>query len=231
MNKGLLFLILFIGFNLPPLPAAAGGVVTFPAGNTACSVKVTLHKNPPLPPASDETPDPSKNPAIPEKVNIFRSNMLLLINVTKMNKETIMAWCPGVLNLTIFKDSQNPRLNSTQGNYLFPSVFYLDRNHLWYSWADPESLKEAKVKMGGASCNRYQKTVRTPSPAPGFPEGTATYQLWVNDSSLLPVAFDDGEALYELEFKPPPAEPPVIPAEVQNEIKRYEVLLAPPRRS
>jgi len=219
-----------LGCLIFAVASARAGVVAFPSGPAACTIKVTLHKSPVPPPAPGEKPDAPKNSGAPEKAEIIRSDKLLVIKVTKMNKETILAWCPGVMNLTIFKDSKNSALNSTQGNFLFPSVFYLDRNPLWYNWADESSLKETKAKMGSSACNRYQKLVRTPSPIPGFPDGTATYQLWVNNETLLPVAFDDGDALYELEFTPPPATLPSLPAEVQNEIKRYEVLLAPPRR-
>lgn len=229
MNKFRVLLPFIAWSCLCPVRQAVAETLIVPRGNIGCSLKITYHSEKIAPSAAGTPPPaPAANSALPKKVEISRTEKLLYIDITRANNSTVRAWCPGVLNLTLFKDSSKNQINSLRGSYLFPPIFYLDRNPVWYSWVKEGNFKEELTYLG-VRCRRYQENVRIPSPSPGAPDWQAVYQIWVNSETLAPVAFDDGEALYEIAFHSFPASPPSLPDEALKEIGRYEELLAPPK--
>ncbi len=221
---GVAFCLLSAGY------AAGQSMVSFPQGDFSCTIDLVYHKPPGLPPAvPGATPDPALIPAVPKTVEVQKINEVIFMSIKRLNNRTTQVWYPGALQLTLFRDSIQPQLNSYRGRGLFPDVFYLDKEKGWYEWADEKSFKE-EMDLKDVACRRYSKAVLVPAASPGLPPLTVIYQLWLDAETLRPIAFDDGDVRYNLKFGAAPEKPPSVPAEITQEIARYEELLAPAKR-
>lgn len=212
---------------LSVLEMRAESLLTFPKGDFSCTIKVSFHTNS-YPVAEPGKPIDPAIPSLPQKAEVSKISNLLYVEISKTNNQFTRAWRPGTLNLTIFKDSKDSKVNSTRTPQKFPAVFFLESDPFWFSWLNRDDFKE-EVEYEGVKCRRYQQNVVIPSYGP-FPDGISTYQMWIDAKTLVPVAFDDGEVRYDLKFGGPPAVMPSMPEDVQKEIKRYQELLAAPKR-
>jgi len=209
----------------------ANPLVNLPSGNMACTVAITAHLNSPAPdPSMPDVQDvsaPSKDTGTNamKAADIIRVGKLQRNIITWSSGTTSEAWTLIDTGLTLAEKATGPTKfiyelpkASPTRNSISPTILDLDADSV--TWIFPRSLI-GKTAYKGKPSLHYQRGISLPA-AIGPPR-TVLYQAWIDPKTLVPIAFDDGDALYELTFsKDPPTQPLVLPDRFQKELQEYE---------
>ncbi|MFA7345943.1 MAG: hypothetical protein WC003_16715 [Terrimicrobiaceae bacterium] len=219
------FLFLLSSFILlPSYFLSAEPLVVLPQGEFSCIVEV-IPRNVPKP-----------DPAHPEWRYAPVMKTITITRVGKIRRDDI-AWSDGKVSqlwsladkkLSVLENALHPGrpvyvLSGMLRDEACPRLLHFDADSV--SWITESAL----VKEGGASLH-YQATVKLPDTGVERegPPPTAVYQAWIDPKTLLPLKFDDGQALYTLAFsKDAPSAPLVMPPRLQAELNRWQEALAP----
>jgi hypothetical protein len=232
MNKSSRLLILsWITFSSPLLQADPALVI--PPGNLSCSVVVTNHAGAPVPLL------PSSAPVPPRKPGLRPSMTAATIERVGGLQHTIFSWSNGSNSemwILLDKDLALLEDASGQGKSIFelprgsavrkvlsPPMLDLDAESL--AWINSQNLT-GKAAYKGKSSLHYQATQALYN---FIPPRQVLYQAWIDPKTLLPLAMDDGDNLYELTFAAPPSEPLVLPDRFKKNLQEYYNANAVPR--
>lgn len=232
MNKFLLVsaCLGWIAFSCPPLmaePSQAlepkGPLVKLPQGNFSCTVAVTPHVI--------RKPDP----AHPEWRYSPVVKKIVITKVGNIRRDTIV-WSDNTLtqlwNITDKGVSLEEKMFGARKNIYVLLGDLRDQACPPLLHFDAESVSWITEKAQGADSNpdtafHYQANMVLPS-IPPSPPRNVLYQAWIDPKTLLPLKFDDGDALYVLTFSgDAPTGPLVLPGDVQTELAHWQNAVGP----
>lgn len=219
MNKRyLLFFSLIL--LLTGFPVLAAPLITLPKGDMSCSVDVTVNQAP-----------SSTQPASP-KTEIPQMKHVEIAQVGNLRRDTI-TWSDGdktetwkVLNTGFSlvevtypaKCIYDVPAGSFMGSYFSRKI--LDLTPASTSWITVASLV-GQTDHDGKPAIHYRASVVVPSNVPHQAPRQVFYEAWVDAKTLIPMAFDDGDYVYELTFSDPPTAPLVMPERFQENFRYY----------
>jgi hypothetical protein len=97
-----------------------------------------------------------------------------------------------------------------------------------FDWIQPGFLQEQKpIDYQGKQCFHYKGTSAS-SPSRGVSQ-TATVEAWIDSTTLLPVAMDDGNYLATFTFLPAPTTPLVLPPKYKSLLDAYKHTMGIPK--
>ena len=105
-----------------------------------------------------------------------------------------------------------------------PKLLRFDKDSI--SWITEKSLDKQAIGSGGA-VHYVAKVQVVAESGRGAPAITADYQAWIDPKTLMPLKFDDGDALYVLKFSKAPSGPLVMPEKIQAEMRRWQAATVP----
>jgi hypothetical protein len=226
-----LFLLGWIIFSSPLLKADPAVVI--PAGDLACSVVVTNHAGSPPPDGTNPAPPPAKTPTvrpIMTTATIVRVGRMQQDTFTWSNGTTSESWTLLDMGLTLLEDPTGPANQiyelpngSAVRKVLSPPVLDLDAASV--AWINSSHLT-GKTTHDGKPAIHYQATEALYN---FVPPKNVLYQAWVDPKTLAPLAFDDGDCLYELTFSAPPTQPLLLPDRFKKDLNEYLNANATPR--
>ena len=199
-------------------PLLADPLVVFPQGDFSCSVQVTPHEIPPKPdPAHPEI----KYAPVPRAMAITQVGKIRCDYIVWSDNSISQLWSlpdQGV-SLSQANDAQKSvhLLRGLMRDLAIPWLLRFDARSV--SWITDDAL--VKGSAPGAILH-YQATLVMPNALTVTKPPTVTYQAWIDPKTLLPVAMDDGSALYALKFSNAPAGPLVMPANLQAELQLWK---------
>jgi len=203
----------------------ADPLIAFPSGDYSCTIEVAQHNTPKPDPAH---PGRRYSPVIKK---------IAVTQVGKIRRDIIFYSDGSVSQLWNLVDKKVSLMQSDASrdealllrgdlrDGASPRLLHLDSDSV--SWLTERALDKQSESGGGPL--HYQASVVISEPGV-VPVLTSLFQAWVDPKTLLPVKFDDGEALYILNFsKDVPAGPLVIPPGVKAEFNLWERVSATPR--
>lgn len=218
MNKKLLFLsgLACLIFCSPLL--AADPLVALPQGDFSCTVDVTSHDIPVPDPAHPErTYCPEVKRISISKVGDVRRDIVLMSDNT-----TSQVWSLPKEGISLQEQGTSDKkrvclLAGLLNDLACPKLLHFDADSV--SWINEKALD--KGAAAGAVLH-YKASVGV---AMGFgePPTPRIYQAWINAKTLVPLKFDDGDALYVLTFGPPTG-PLVMPDNIKAKLLRYKAV-------
>ncbi len=219
MNKILKsLLILSLSLHITPLKGEEEIVhsVNFPEGNAAWSVAFENT-------AANTTKSPAgSTPAIREikKLDAVRTGNLRRDTVFWNKGGNTEYWILTTPSLAIFETEPNGPIRSMKGSYL--GFRQLDNST--FSWVSKGTYKGMKP-FKGEKCRFYETQIE-------IAEGeNQTVYAWINDATLKPMAWSNGQLTATFSFDLPlPKEPLVLPARFTAELERALAFEAPPKK-
>jgi hypothetical protein len=203
-------------------PLLADPPVVFPQGNFSCAVDVTQHRLPP--------PDPSnpKQPSAPieKKIAITRVGNIRVDAIVWSDNHVTQVWTHIAEKMSVEAEREGSNkgiwvLPGAARNEIIPALLSFDADSA--SWMSAQT----QTKDSDPASVLHYATPMT-LPLPGGRSRVVEYQAWIDSKTLIPVKFDDGDALYVLKFSNNvPAGPLVMPADLQAELERFQSALAP----
>jgi hypothetical protein len=101
-----------------------------------------------------------------------------------------------------------------------------------FKWV-ADQWSTGKSSYGDKECQVYQRAVPLENQAPSFltgrPEVVTPHTAWIDEKTALPVALDNGVAVYIFTFNPPPVDPLVLPDRFQQELTRAQESIPNPK--
>jgi hypothetical protein len=220
MNK--FYLFLFIVSLLPlSFSDASADLVSFPTGDAAWTVDVT----------PDNTPS-SSAPAAPgtqsirqvKRAEVTQLGDVKRIVITWSDGKTTEKWSIPKLPVTFEEDPRNgvvtPFLNG--GPTILSDNFYLTYDSFAFDWISPQALKEKDpIYYQGKQCFHYEASV--PAPMQKF---ALKKEAWIDATTLLPVALDNGNSLSIFKFQEkPPTGPLTMPPAFEHAVSYYKLTM------
>jgi hypothetical protein len=167
----------------------------------------------------DRPPHPSTHQKSRRKdaIEITRVNGLRRDVVHWSDKTTTRYWRPGNLRAVLVEGRSGTPVRAFRLTYYEDQQF----DEAAFSWIGPETFAGMKVHSG-IECRYYRKTIRISE------EQTWELEAWIDPATGRPRALNNGRYRAVFDFSDePPAEPIIMPAHVQKELKRNEAFLAP----
>jgi hypothetical protein len=94
-----------------------------------------------------------------------------------------------------------------------------------FSWVN-DLAYDSKGSYNGKICMIYKTSMPLENSPPKFITGVDPPSLphvaWIDEKTALPVALDNGDALYVFTFHPPPQTPLTLPERFQEELTRAQ---------
>ena len=204
--------------------ASAAPLVVLPTGDLSCSVEVSKKQSSG---SSQQTASASSGGGAPsmKHVDITRVGNLRRDIITWSDGNTTETWrVPdlGVSLVEVFYPARciyDVRAGSVMGGLFLRRVLDLDPASV--DWITSSSLV-GKEDRNGKPTIHYRGTVLIPSGSPGIAPYHSFYEAWVDAQTLVPVAFDDGDNIYELTFNAPPTNPLVLPERFRKDLHQYQ---------
>lgn len=203
---------------------AAEPLAIMPQGDLSCRIEVTprvfsQHQN------KEGKPDLERLAGLPivTTVQIDRVGAIRLYQLAWIGNRKTEVWRDEAANLTVQKHPRSGKILVVPlgGTPVSPLA---DVGPEAVSWIRPED-DQGDGKLDGRTVRHYRRTVELPE------NDRALYQAWIDPASGIPVALDDGTALYKFVFSSePPKGPLVMPPEFQNALDRFRQAMTPPRR-
>jgi hypothetical protein len=217
MNKRIVFHAC-LAWLLPCTPLLADPLVVFPQGDFSCSVQVTPHEIPPKP---DPAHPDIKYPPVVKAMTITQIGKIRVDYIVWSDNSISQLWSlpnQGV-SLSQANDPQKSvhLLRGLLRDLAIPWLLRFDAKSV--SWITDSALVKGSTPGGVL---HYQATLAMPDALYVTKPPTVTYQAWIDPKTLLPVAMDNGSALYALKFSNAPAGPLVMPANLQAEMQRWK---------
>jgi hypothetical protein len=233
MSKGWQTLYLLGWMSLISPLLNADPAVVIPAGDLACSVVITNHAGSPPPDGTNPAPPPAKTSTVRPMMTaatIVRVGRMQQDTFTWSNGTTSESWTLLDTGLTLLEDPTGPAKSiyelprgSAVRKVLSPPVLALDAASL--DWINSSHLT-GKTAHDGKPAIHYQAIEALYN---FVPPKSVLYQAWIDPKTLAPLAFDDGDRLYELTFSAPPAQPLVLPDRFKKDLNEYLNANAKPR--
>ncbi len=219
MNKASIFLLVcsVAGFSAA---ACAESLVKFPASPAAWTVEIVPMKG--GSPAVPETPvgDDMK------KIDVTKVDGVSRFLITWANGKTTERWTFGQQTLAIATDTHDgsPSFLSNE-DVALGGEFAVAFDAAAFKWLSEGQLK-GSVTFKDRQCRHYEGTVVVSHQINTAGEVktvqvTLHCQAWIDEKTLLPVAFFDGVRLGVFTFLPPPAGPLKAPPAIQKAIEQY----------
>jgi hypothetical protein len=191
----------FLFFNIA---AVASPSVQFPTGNAAWTVDITQH----YPSIGSKRK--------PQKVDVTQVDNVKKISITWTDGQTTEEW--SLPNLPVlFKEYPNGGVFSvsTASDEVKEDRANIPSDAPDFSWISPQSLQEKDpISYQGKSCFHYKKS---------------TKEAWIDETTLLPVAIENGNTLCVFTFQDKPPLGPLVPSQkVADEIKYYKHIMGFP---
>jgi len=234
MNSKSYLLSCLIGLCLSSV-LRADPLVIFPNGDFFCGVKVTAH-----PPVDRGEKNPDKQVPAPElllkNVEITQVGKLRKDILTYNDGRSSEIWIAagaGVV-LVVADTHQNGAVYPANFKDLDSTGFRLLRlDAASVTWITDKSLA-GTVDFKGKKAQHYQavQIIMTPyDRTMDLPGKSKLFQAWIDQKTLIPLGFDDGDALYELNFgDKPPVGPLIMPATLEKMMQKYLNATGLPRR-
>jgi hypothetical protein len=180
---------------------------------------------------------PKPDPSHPDRRYLPTIKKIDITQVGNIRRDLI-AWSDGTVSqvwsledkkvsLTVSNDDPKD-IHLLRGKFrdnAIPKLLHFDADSV--SWMTDNALD--KGSQGGPTLH-YQAIVVI-GIAYGLPPPKALYQAWIDAKTLMPLKFDDGDALYSLTFSnTPPAGRLVLPSDMQGEMDLYEASNVPRAR-
>lgn len=206
------------------LPVAAGEeLVIMPQGNSTCVVDVVsraleTHKTP------DGEPDLGKlaNLPIVTGIRITRSASLVRYDILWVGNRRTETWVDEDAGLGVQEHPRTGRIIVMPAGEL-PVPLLAGGSPASVAWMRPQDFVQEE-RFEGRAARHFQRAVELPD------ENQALYQAWADPETKLPLAMDDGTALYRYLFEAPPAAPLVMPEKFHNALRKYRRSMTPPAR-
>jgi len=213
----------------------ADPLVALPSGDMACSVAITAHAGTAIPdpakPPVTGAPGPAGSAKPATGAPVMKTDEIVQVKklrrdiFTWSNGETSETWTIIDSGMTMAEKTVGPSKfiyemsrGSVIRNVVCPTMLDLDAAST--TWISPQSFT-GKADHGGKASLHYQARISLPMPA--GPPRTVLYQAWIDPKTFVPIALDDGDALYELTFAPQkPTEPLVLPVRFQKDLQQYQ---------
>lgn len=197
---------------------AANPLVVFPQGDFSCTVDVTPRDIPKPDPAHPER----RYAPVLQKIAITQVGKVRRDISTWSDGSTSQVWSLAEKGVSLFESNAKGKdvylLRGERRHNVCPRLLRFDAESV--SWISEKTLD--KQPTGDGKFLHYQSKVVIAEANGPIPAETATYQAWIDPKTLLPLRLDDGAALYSLTFSSDsPAEPLVMPANIQAELDRW----------
>jgi len=209
MNRAVFLFLIGIGWQFGH---AAEPLVKFPIGDAAWSVAVS--------PSDSQAPSPA--PAL-----ALRYTNVIVTRIGGLRRDVVQ-WEGGVSTETWWNLNpelvmcQDARINEIVAMSPEDAGPQMRLDESVFRWIAPENLAGEESK-DSHPCFVYRGVLKTGSEGEGL-----KLRVWIDKTTLLPVALDDGLANYQFTFLNPPAEPLLLPPEFNARLERFRDFLKPP---
>jgi len=198
-------------------------LVVVPQGNLTCSVTVTYHGTLPKGTTATSAKASTTGGPVLQNVAITRTGNLRRDLSTWSDGTTYEAWIMEDTGMMVVERTMGtskfiyefPK-NSISRNPFSPVILQWEAGAL--GWINPQTLIGDSTQSGTPAV-LYQAPMSLPTDLQ-TPDNEL-YQAWVDKKTLVPLALDDGKALYELTFSGPPKEQLVMPERFKTALQHY----------
>jgi hypothetical protein len=210
MNK--IFRIISVLLASMPLGfyAHGGSIVAFPTGNASWIVMSEVSGS------TKGVPTPNV-----EKAEVTQVNDVKKIELTWSDGKTTEKWTIPRLPVEFEQDPRDGRVSSFQngGMHQILTKFFQSYDSFAFDWVSPTTLQEKEpVTYKGKQCFHYLSTATAPDSGISFKR-----EAWIDATTSLPVAYDNGAFLSTYTFAPkPPTGPLEFPPAFKTSIHYYK---------
>jgi len=210
----------FLGALVFPLSAKADNLVQFPTGPAAWTVTIGPSQLPATGPVPKAPPPGS--PGDETKIDVTQDAKKRLSVITWSNHTTTSRWEIPSANLFLYEDPIG-QAGAVFSNSPITKNLAIPFTASCFSWLTPQSLVSTDpVNYQGKQCFHYKATVPATTFGPFGGKGTTSAEAYIDSTTLLPVALDDGtkQAIYT--FSPTPPAPFSLPDKFKSAVSRFE---------
>lgn len=216
--------LLLAGAIIVSLSAAnAENLIQFPTGSAAWTVDIVPHP--------DGRPPAALTPAGPDfdikSIGITQIDGIIRSSILWGNGKTSVRWSFGQNGMMILTETYNGEPTLLAGQDIqFGGQFTVGFDASCFSWLKP-NLLTGKVSFLKKKCLHYEGTImvhRSESTAYGVTSGSEVpyfVEAWIEEETLLPVAFYDGNRLGVYTFHAPPTGGFNLPPAIKKAIDHY----------
>ena len=203
--------------------ASAENLIQFPAGAAAWTVDIV--------PYSTGRPPAALTPTGPDfdiqRIDITQIDGITRSNILWGNGKTSVRWSFGQNGMMILTETYNGEPTLLAGaDIRFGGQFTVGFDASCFTWLKPDLLT-GKVLFQKKKCLHYEGTImvhRSESVAYGTTNGSEVpyhVEAWIEEETLLPVAFYDGNKLGVYTFREPPTGSFNLPPAIKKAIDHY----------
>ncbi len=200
-------------------------LVNFPNGDAAWTMEMTSRARTIADLGATTEPSPS---AKQSKIEVIRTGNLARYRITSPNKQITEYWLTE--NYGFFEDAASHTIHIDRNRSA--GVRFDRQDGSRFGWIKPYHLVGPENYLG-KPCLHYNSEMvpdKQAGPAAASPQAPGNLQAWIDKTTLLPVAYDDGQALYVYTFQAPPAAPLTLPDRCKQKLSNFEKALAMPSR-
>lgn len=189
--------------------------VAFPTGNAAWTVNITYH---------DKGTGSSTQPN-PMTVEAVRADEIIHYHTIWTNNRSTDDWL--TKDFIFFQDVNTGHISPMQKG---GSVFeYYGYDNARFDWVNSGEVVSPRESYQGKICLHVRKGRREEPNTDARSQSSPIMQAWIDSQTHLPVAFDDGHALYAYTFLPAPKDPLVLPQSYQDLKDRFTKARSEPK--
>ena len=215
-----LFSCAFWGALLFPLSANADNLVQFPTGPAAWTVTIGPSQSP-----ATGTPVKAPPPGFPgdeTKVEVTQDAKKRLSVITWSTHTTTSRWEIPSANLFLYEDSLG-QAGAVFSTAAITKNLAVPFTASCFSWLAPQNLVGSDpVNYQGKQCFHYKATVPAITFGPFLGKSTTSAEAYIESTTLLPVALDDGRKQATYTFSPTPPAPFPLPDKFKSAVSRFE---------
>lgn len=208
MSKRLLPLCLLLSLS-PLTRLVSAEPVRFPTGNQSWTVDVRYTTPAPAQPAPAES-DPQKSPAVPPRPTRFECTSYggtEHYRITWSNRQTTDVWKQQ--GIALATDPASGKIGLSNDTLVSGLINSLDASLFsWISGTGTETTFEKRKALF------YEKAARSGSPGESLDtDAWRRRQAWIDQETLLPLAYDNGQATFLFSYESAPPGPLSMPAD------------------
>jgi hypothetical protein len=210
--------------------------VQFPTGDASWSVLVQYHsKGTSMSPASAPAPGPPGSPAIAQpggrssspavrKIDVTATGNLCRSVATYSDGKTAEIWWLKSPQWVLFDRRDSAGVGVLTNPMMMAN---LRPDAALFDWVNSRSfIKRSSYR--GKDCDQYEAEFPPANHPPGVNPPAVPHHAWVESQTGLPIALDDGVALYLFTFNPPPTVPLTMPPRFSQKLAELQDALIKP---
>jgi hypothetical protein len=194
-------------------PANAAGLVSFPTGDASWTVNVNASGS------SKGAPT-----TYVQKAQVTQLNNVKRIELTWSDGKTTEKWSVPKLPVEFEEDPRDGRVNTFSNGSMHENLtkFFLTYDSFAFDWVNDSTLKEkSPISYQGKQCYHFLSSATAQDSGISFKR-----EAWIDATTLLPVAFDNGVSLSTYTFSPrPPVGPLEFPPAFKTAIHYYKITM------